>query len=89
MSILTDKKIISELSKLIQKKNDTIFSYGDISIEPTDINNYLPQTITAKNIRTWDANVEFIKGVRKFSESLADTKKKRKKPTSTEQLVKR
>ena len=78
---LTDKKIISELSKLIQKKkkNDTIFSYGDISIEPTDINNYLPQTITAKNIRTWDANVEFIKGVRKFSESLADTKKKRKK----------
>lgn len=76
-----DLDTINELKKLIRtKKNeDDVFKFKDIKIKPTDINNYLPGKITAKNIRTWDANLEFINFSKKLEEPLDEKITKRKK----------
>lgn len=70
--VLKDSDTIEELSKLIKtkKNNNDVFDYKKIKIKPTDINNYLPGKITAKNIRTWDANLEFINYAKKLKEPL-------------------
>lgn len=78
---LKDQNTVEELSKLIKNKknNDDVFDYKKIKIKPTDINNYLPGKITAKNIRTWDANLEFINFSKKLDEPLDDKITIRKK----------
>jgi|TARA_B100001094_G_scaffold283080_1_gene295588 DNA topoisomerase-1 len=63
-----NKKVIKNLKekKRTLRKNDRIFSYrkGDkyFNIQSSDVNNYLKQfgDFSAKNFRTWGANIEFI-----------------------------
>ncbi len=74
---------INELQKLMKnKKNkDDIFTHKKLKVKPEDINNYLREFggITAKNIRTWDANLEFLNNARKMKEPLSDKVTARKK----------
>lgn len=78
-----NKSVIQELLKLTSKKKnvDDIFVYKSIKVKPEDINNYLREFggITAKNIRTWDANLEFVKKSRELNEPIADKITHRKK----------
>ena len=78
-----DKNTITELQKIMKnkKRNDDIFTHKKYKVKPEDINNYLREFggITAKNIRTWDANMEFINFARKMTEPLDDKITKRKK----------
>ena len=81
--LFQNSNAVEELLKLTKnKKNDeSIFSYKDIKVRPEDINNYLRifGGITAKSIRTWDANREFIKFARLMDEEVSDKITKRKK----------
>jgi DNA topoisomerase-1 len=71
--IINNKKIqeiIKKLYKLSNKKNEYIFSINykdeDITITPNDINNYLKSfKITSKDLRTWNANIIFLKNFKK------------------------
>lgn len=78
-----DSNTITELKKIIKNKknNDDIFTHKKYKVKPEDINNYLREFggITAKNIRTWYANMEFINFARKMTEPLDDKITKRKK----------
>lgn len=71
---LRDVDTIKALMTLIKgkKPEENVFEYKKIKIKPTDINSYLPGKITAKNIRTWDANLEFINFSKKLDEPLND-----------------
>ena len=75
--------VVPEIKKLLKNKNKTedVFSHKKLLIKPTDINNYLRKFdgITAKSIRTWDANLEFIKNAKSMSEPITLQKNKRKK----------
>ena len=75
--------VVPEIKKLLKNKNKNadIFSHKKLLIKPTDINNYLRKFggITAKSIRTWDANLEFIKNIRSMGEPISLQKTKRKK----------
>ena len=81
--LFCDTNTITELQKLIKNKNnkDDVFAHKKIKVKPEDINKYLKEFggITAKNIRTWDANLQFINFSRKMSESLSDKVTTRKK----------
>lgn len=81
--LFCNSNTISELQKLMKSKKNTddVFTYKKLKIKPEDINNYLREFggITAKNIRTWDANMEFINFARKMKEPLSDKVTQRKK----------
>lgn len=81
--LFKNSNVIPELQKIIRNKksNDDIFKYKKLQIKPTDINNYLRPYggITAKSIRTWDANYEFISRARNMTEIVSDKITVRKK----------
>ena len=81
--LFQNKNTVEELLKLTKNKknNNSIFSYKSIKVKPEDINNYLRifGGVTAKSIRTWDANREFIKFARLMDEEVSDKITKRKK----------
>ena len=81
--LFKNKEVSEEIIKLMNKKknNDDIVVHKDIKIKPEDINNYLREFggITAKNIRTWDANLELINYSRLLEEPLAEKITHRKK----------
>lgn len=66
-------------------KNDRLFSYrrGNkyFNIKSTDVNNYLKKfgSITAKDFRTWGANIEFIIQILKQCKSCGDMTESEKK----------
>lgn len=72
---IKNKRMIKTLKnkRKTLSKNDRLFSYrkGEkyYNIKSSDVNNYLKQfgKFTAKNFRTWGANIEFILQVLKFS----------------------
>ena len=81
---IKNKKVIKSLKekKRTLKKNDRIFTYRKGSkyfhIKSSDVNNYLKSLgkFTAKNFRTWGANVELIVQLLKnCKQSDPDTKK--------------
>ena len=78
-----NSNVVPELQKLVKNKKNTddIFSHKKLQIKPTDINNYLRPYggITAKSIRTWDANLEFVKHSRNMNEPMAQKVAPRKK----------
>lgn len=78
-----NSNVVPELQKLVKNKNknDDIFKHKKLQIKPTDLNNYLRKFggITAKSIRTWDANLEFIKHARSMKEPIAQKVAPRKK----------
>ena len=69
-----NKKVVRSLKekKKTLKKNDRIFSYRKgneyFNIKSSDVNKYLKQfgNFTAKNFRTWGANIEFIVQINKL-----------------------
>ena len=81
--LFKNKETIIELFKLIKdkKNSDDIFCHKKIKVKPEDINNYLRKFggITAKNIRTWDANIEFINFSKDMQGPISDKVSIRKK----------
>ena len=79
-----NKKVVKTLKekKRTLEKNDRIFTYRSginyYNIKSSDVNKYLKQfgKFTAKNFRTWGANIEFIVQINKFCKQ---TKMKTKK----------
>jgi DNA topoisomerase I len=79
-----NKKVVKSLKekKRTLKKNDRIFSYRKgneyYNIKSSDVNNYLKKfgNFTAKNFRTWGANIEFIVQVNKYCRNQKIEKKK-------------
>lgn len=79
-----NKKVVKSLKekKRTLKKNDRIFSYRKgieyFNIKSSDVNKYLKQfgDFTAKNFRTWGANIEFIVQVNKYCKHQTLNKKK-------------
>ena len=72
--IIKDKNtqdIIKKMYKLSNKKDDYIFSFKnnngiDVSINIQDVNNYLEKfNVTSKDLRTWNANIIFLKNFKK------------------------
>ena len=65
---VTNKKVIKSLKNKRKNinKNDNLFTYRNgknyIKIKSSDVNDYLKQfgDFTAKNFRTWGANIDFI-----------------------------
>ena len=80
-----NKKLTKNLKtkKKTLSKNDRIFTYRVknkyYNINSSDVNKYLKQfgNFTAKNFRTWSANIEFISEILK--ETIQDTETKKKK----------
>ena len=79
-----NKKVVKTLKekKKTLSKNDRIFTYRKgsdyFNIRSTDVNKYLKQfgKFSAKNFRTWGANIEFIVQVNKLCKKIElDTKK--------------
>ena len=79
-----NKKVIKTLreKKKTLKKNDRVFTYRKGSdyynIKSSDVNKYLKQfgEFSAKNFRTWGANIEFIVQINKLcKKGKPDTKK--------------
>ena len=93
--LFCNKNTIAELQKLMKnKKNkEDVFTHKKIKVKPEDINKYLKEFggITAKNIRTWDANLEFINFSRKMNEPLSDkvTTRKKQMKSVVEQVAKK
>ena len=81
--LFQNSNTIIELLKLTKNKknDDPIFTYKNIRVKPENINNYLRifGGVTAKSIRTWDANRELIKYSRLMEEDISDKITKRKK----------
>jgi len=80
-----NKKVVKTLreKKKTLKKNDRVFTYRKgndyFNIQSSDVNKYLKQfgKFSAKNFRTWGANVELIVQINKFcKKETMDTKKK-------------
>lgn len=78
--------IISALKKLLSSSKGPqyfVFHNGKGSkLKPDDINKFIQTRIgpfTAKDFRTWGANIEFIKLVRKLKSDLLDTKNNQNK----------
>ena len=79
-----NKKVVKTLKekKRTLKKNDRIFTYRKGSeyynIKSSDVNKYLKQfgKFTAKNFRTWGANIEFIVQVNKYCKNKKLSSKK-------------
>ena len=80
-----NKKVVKNLKekKKTLKKNDRIFTYRKgndyFNIQSSDVNKYLKQfgKFSAKNFRTWGANVELIEQINKFcKKEEVKTKKK-------------
>jgi len=75
--IIKDKNIqniIKKMYKLSNKKDDYIFSVkneeDNISINIQDVNNYLEKfNVTSKDLRTWNANIIFLKNFKKYIDS--------------------
>ena len=82
---IRNKKLSKNLKtkKKILTKNDRIFIYRIknkyYNVNSLDVNKYLKQfgNFTAKNFRTWSANIEFISKILK--EEIVDTETKKKK----------
>lgn len=82
---LRNKKLSKNLrtKKKILSKNDRIFTYRVknkyYNVNSSDVNKYLKQfgNFTAKNFRTWSANIEFISEILK--EDIVETETKKKK----------
>ena len=79
-----NKKVVKTLKekKKTLGKNDRVFTYrkgsGYFNIRSTDVNKYLKQfgNFSAKNFRTWGANIEFIVQINKLcKKGTLDTKK--------------
>jgi len=76
---VNNKRIIRTLKqkKKTLRDNDCLFTYrvGNkyYKIKSSDVNEYLKQfgNFSAKNFRTWGANIEFIKSILKHSKSLS------------------
>jgi DNA topoisomerase-1 len=81
--LFCNSNTIAELQKVMKNKknNDDVFTHKKLKVKPEDINNYLREFggITAKNIRTWDANLQFINYARKMNAPLSDKVTARKK----------
>ena len=83
-----NKKLTKNLrtKKRTLSKNDRIFTYRIknkyYNVKSSDVNKYLKQfgNFTAKNFRTWSANIEFISQLLK--EDIVDTENKKKKIVS-------
>jgi DNA topoisomerase-1 len=79
-----NKKVIKSLKekKRTLKKNDRIFTYRKgnqyFNIKSSDVNKYLKQfgEFTAKNFRTWGANIELIVQINKYCKKNNTDKKK-------------
>tara|TARA_B100001287_G_C22663010_1_gene521342 strand:+ start:939 stop:1916 length:978 start_codon:yes stop_codon:yes gene_type:complete len=82
---LRNKKLSKNLrtKKKILSKNDRIFTYRVknkyYNVNSSDVNKYLKQfgNFTAKNFRTWSANIEFISEILKEVRVETETKKKK------------
>ena len=80
-----NKKLSKNLRKKKKtlKKNDRIFNYRIKSkyynVKSSDVNKYLKQfgNFTAKNFRTWGANIELISQLLKQEKEESETKKKK------------
>ena len=82
---IRNKKVVKTLreKKKTLKKNDRVFTYRKgndyFNIQSSDVNKYLKQfgKFSAKNFRTWGANVELIVQMNQFcKKEKMDTKKK-------------
>jgi len=79
-----NKKVIKTLKekKKTLKKKDRIFSYRKgnkyFNIQSSDVNKYLKHfgKFTAKNFRTWGANIEFIVQINKYCRKMNIVKQK-------------
>lgn len=85
---IKNKKLIKTLrqKRRTLNKNDNIFMYREgnkyYNIKSSDVNNYLKQfgDFSAKNFRTWGANIEFIYQILKTcNKEFPDTKNNTKK----------
>lgn len=82
---LRNKKLSKNLrtKKKILSKNDRIFTYRVknkyYNVTSSDVNKYLKHfgNFTAKNFRTWSANIEFISEILKEDAVETETKKKK------------
>ena len=80
-----NKKVIKTLreKKKTLKKNDRVFTYRKgkdyFNIQSSDVNKYLKQfgKFSAKNFRTWGANVEFIVQINKYCKKEKMNQKKK------------
>jgi DNA topoisomerase-1 len=102
--IIKDKNIqdiIKKMYKLSNKKDDYIFSVknngNNISINIQDVNNYLEKfNVTSKDLRTWNANIIFLKNFKKHVDNsitrdffnLDDNKKLKFKKTLVKDAIK-
>jgi len=74
--VISNNKTIQELVKILYnnktKNNQYLFSINDISeISITDLNSYLNKfDVTTKDLRTWNANIIFLKNFKKIIEEL-------------------
>ena len=76
------QKIVKKLYALSTRKDDYLFLIKDkgIKITMTDVNSYLKQFhITAKDLRTWNANILFLKALHRIVQKNELDIKKRKK----------
>jgi len=89
---IRNKKLVKTLKqkKRTLNKDDNIFTYREgnkyYNIKSGDVNNYLKQfgDFSAKNFRTWGANIELIYQLLKFcSKDFPDTNNKTKKLLNT------
>lgn len=77
--IIMDKNIqniIKNIYKISSKENSYLFSISynnkNINISMNDINQYLKEfKVTAKDLRTWNANIIFLKNLKKNIDQLA------------------
>ena len=89
---IRNKKLVKTLKqkKRTLNKDDNIFTYREgnkyYNIKSSDVNNYLKQfgDFSAKNFRTWGANIELIYQLLKFcSKDFPDTNNKTKRLLNT------
>ena len=91
---VNNKRIIRTLKqkKKSLKDSDSLFTYRVGSkyykIKSSEVNDYLKQfgDFTAKNFRTWGANIEFIKSIVKHSKSLSECNEKNVKKIINESI---
>ena len=91
---VNNKRIIRTLKqkKKSLKDSDCLFTYREGNkyhkIKSNDVNEYLKQfgDFTAKNFRTWGANIEFIKSILNHSKSLSECDEKNIKKIINESI---